>query len=209
MPESLNPLVRIGYLSNRNIYALIAGLITIFLVLRGGALIYVASKHFPVLRLYFGFDDSSFTYLGVNEDIPFLEYLYISAKLSYFIAGLSLLIGGIVKDPKLSRMLIGFKLPSLTGLILTITYLFVNGVTGVVSTPGGEVSISLPLIVGDTLSNIRATLVNVITPTLILTLVANILAILGRYSASKMYEYFEQYRKLDGITSVIFPFIPT
>ena len=203
-----NLIVRLGYINNRNIYAFLAGIITIYLVFRGGALIYLFSKFSPSIQIYFGFDSINVTYLDIGEEIPFLTYLYISAKISYLIAGFSLLIGGLVRDPKISKMFVGFKLPSLTGLVLTLLYLFINISLGSISILAGESSVSIPIIAGDSYYYLKAKILSLITPSFIMTVTANILAILGRYASSSMSNYMERLGGLRDNLKRIFPLIP-
>ncbi len=195
---------KIVYLQHVNIAALLAGIITIYLVFFGGPLIRFTSSAGDVS---FGFDEVKIVFFGVEGSLDFLNYLYISAKLSYLIAGISLVAGALSRDPETSTSLIGFKLPSVTGLILTLAFTVISTVVGVLTSEG--LTTTLDIIVFGQVESVTATLKPTFSPTVYLTLTANILAITGRKAAAKLREVlFNEELGVAQIIPIYFPLLP-
>lgn len=198
-------LSRLLYLGHVNIPALLSGLITLYLVLFGGPLVRLVSGAGEVS---FGFDTVSITLFGISGEIPILRYLYISSKLSYGVAGLSLIAGSLVRDRELSRGLIGFKLPSLTGLVLTMVYSLILFALGGSVGPGLSLGVAISITVLGSPETLATTLRPVFSPTLGLTLLANLLAIIGRRLAAAEPGQGMSLNRVSHYLPVIFPLAP-
>ncbi len=198
-------LEKVFYLGHVNVPALLSGLITLYLVFFGGPLVRLASEAGEVS---FGFDKVSILLFGTSGDMPILNYLYLSSKLSYAVAGLSLVAGSLVRDRRLSRELIGFKLPSLTGMVLTIVYSLLLIGLGVSIGPGLSVGVAVSISVLGSPETLSTTLRPVVSPTLSLTLLANIFAILGRRLSAREESAGKGLERISHYLPIIFPLAP-
>ena len=190
-------ITRMSYVRGVNIFALLSGLITVYLVFQGGYLIKFLSKTFEGDLIGIGFQGYEVIILGNDVDIPFLEYLMISSKLSYLIAGLSLIIGSLVKDRKLSRAFIGFKLPSITGLILALTYFTLSYLGGAPTDPS-SIDIQLKLLAEGKIIQLTLKYISNVSPTFYLTILANVFAIVGRMAVKEVNNIQERLREVSA-----------
>ncbi len=196
-------LTRLAYYRHINLFALLAGLITLYLVLRSGELVILVSNIVEGDTITIGLGEMEINVLGRSLSIPILDYLVISSKLSYLVASLSLITGSLVKDEELSKGLIGFKLPSMTGLILTLVALILMYLGGSFNPLSNEVSMALTINIGGRIYSIPISYS--IKPTLntYLALTANLMAILGRLAVRGKTNYIRRLRELS--TSIFIP----
>jgi len=174
-------ILKLIYIGHVNLPAFFAGVITVYLVFFGGPIIYLLSDKGEFI---FGFAQVRIKLFGVEANLDFLNYLYISAKLSYLVSGVCLILGSISRDPRLSTELIGFRLPAVTGLILTLVLSVITTSIGVFS--NGGLTISIDISVQGVEESISTTLYPRVSPTLVLTVIGNILAIIGRLGADRV-----------------------
>lgn len=177
---------RLVYFRHINLPALLAGIITVYLVLQSREFITLVSQILEGDYISFGFGNIEITLFGRRYKPPILEYLIISSKLSYLVAGSSLIAGSLIKDEQLSRGLIGFKLPSMTGLLLAVVVLIVSYLGGVFNPISNEISVSLTLNIGGQVYTIPIPYSIRFTFNSYLTITANILAIVGRLAVKKL-----------------------
>ncbi len=200
--EEKEPILsKLAYYRHVNVLALVAGLITLYLVLQSGEIIVLVSNIVEGDTISIGLGNIDITVFGRSLSLPILDYLVISSKLSYLIASLSLVSGALIKDEELSKGLIGFKLPSMTGLILAVIALIIMYLGGSFNPVGNEISMELTLNIGGRIYSIPISYSIQPTFNTYLTLIANVAAILGRLAVKSRAGYME---KLREITASIF-----
>ncbi len=200
--EEKEPILsKLAYYRHVNVLALVAGLITLYLVLQSGEIIVLVSNIVEGDTISIGLGNIDITVFGRSLSLPILDYLVISSKLSYLIASLSLVSGALIKDEELSKGLIGFKLPSMTGLILAVIALVIMYLGGSFNPVGNEISMELTLNIGGRIYSIPISYSIQPTFNTYLTLIANVAAILGRLAVKSRAGYME---KLREITASIF-----
>lgn len=196
-------LTRLAYFRHINVFALVAGLVTLYLVLQSGEIILLVSNIVEGDYVSIGLGDIDITVFGRSLELPILDYLVISSKLSYLVASLSLISGSLVRDEELSKGLIGFKLPSMTGLILAVIALIVMYLGGSINPINNEVSMVLTLNIAGQVYSIPISYSFKPTINTYLTLFSNVMAILGRLAVKSRAGYIEKIREVS--TSIFIP----
>jgi len=200
-------LARLVYFRHVNIPALLAGIITIYLVLQSREFIVLVSQVLDGDYISFGYGDIEIYLFGRRYTPPIIDYLIISSKLSYLVAGSSLIVGYLIRDEQLSRGLIGFKLPSMTGLILVVAIFILSYLGGVFNPFTSEISVSLSLNIGGQIYMVPISYSVRLTLNSYLTIAANVLAIVGRLAVKSWEEPMEDLRIC--IHQYTFPSSPT
>jgi len=189
-------LARIAYIGHVNIFAFIAGVVTLYLVIQSEEIILLVSNIVEGDYVSIGLGNVDISLFGRSIEVPILDYLVISSKLSYLVASISLIAGSLVKDEELSKGLIGFKLPSMTGLILAVIALIVMYLGGIINPINNEVSVVFTFNIAGQVYSIPISYSLRPTINTYLALFSNLMAILGRLAVKNRANYIEKIREI-------------
>lgn len=172
-----------------NIPAILAGILILYIVYSGGDwwIVYAIGEK-PTFTAYIAPYNIDISILCKKVIVPIIPYIELSGFLTYLFIGIACIVGGVIPGRELSKALVGFR--ALTLPIITIITIYIGLIAA-----RSYVNVDIPLI-GETVIQLQipygTQAISTYTPirsgftvTYYITLVAGVLAVLGRLVTGK------------------------